>query len=467
MNNGIDAAIRYAEAENERFLEELKAFIRIPSISALSEHKGDVLAAARWLVDALTRAGAHGARLVETAGNPVVYGEWMGKPGAPTALIYGHYDVQPVDPLNLWQSPPFEPEVRDGKIYGRGTSDDKGQVFMHVKAVEAWLKTVGELPVNVKFCFEGEEEVGSGSLPGCLEANRDLFQADVLVISDTSMLAPGRPAICYGLRGMAALQVDVYGAKGDLHSGIYGGGVPNPIHALVEILASMHGPDGRVRVEGFYDRVRELTPEEREAIRELGFDEEALARDLGLTALVGEAGYNYVERTTARPTLEINGIYGGFQGEGTKTVIPAEAHAKITCRLVPDQEPGEIMDLIAAHVSRHAPVGVRVEVRRFDGGRPYVAPLDHPGIQAAIPAYEAVYGTGPVFTRLGGSIPIVEEFHRILGLTAVMMGFSLPTENNHAPNEHFDLENFKKGIQTLCVYWNELARRGLSEAAGT
>ncbi|HHY65854.1 MAG TPA: dipeptidase, partial [Alicyclobacillus sp.] len=311
MNNGIDAAIRYAEAENERFLEELKDFIRIPSISALSEHKGDVLAAARWLVDALTRAGAQGARLVETAGNPVVYGEWMGKPGAPTALIYGHYDVQPVDPLNLWQSPPFEPEVRDGKIYGRGTSDDKGQVFMHVKAVEAWLKTVGELPVNVKFCFEGEEEVGSGSLPGCLEANRDLFQADVLVISDTSMLAPGRPAICYGLRGMVALQVDVYGAKGDLHSGIYGGGVPNPIHALVEILASMHGPDGRVRVEGFYDRVRELTPEEREAIRELGFDEEALARDLGLTALVGEVGYNYVERTTARPTLEINGIYGG------------------------------------------------------------------------------------------------------------------------------------------------------------
>lgn len=453
--------LAYVEREKDRFLEELKDFLRIPSISALPAHKGDVERAARWVAGALERAGIRGVRLLETAGNPVVYGEWVGKPGAPVALVYGHYDVQPVDPLHLWETPPFEPAIRDGKLYARGASDDKGQMFLHIKAAEAWLKAVGELPVNVKFFFEGEEEVGSGALPACLESNRDLLAADVLVVSDTEMLAPGRPAICYALRGIASLQIDVYGAKSDLHSGIYGGGVPNPIHALVEILASMRGPDGRILVEGFYDRVRPLGAEERSALRDVGVDEEAVRRELGVEELAGEAGYTYYERTTARPTLEVNGIYGGFQGEGTKTVIPAEAHAKITCRLVSDQEPEEIMDLIEAHVAKHTPRGVRVEVRRFDGARPFVASLDHPAIRAAVSAYEKVYGVKPAFTRMGGSIPIVESFHRILGLPAVLMGFGLPGEHYHAPNEHFHLENFEKGIRTVCLYWYELANSGL------
>ncbi|MBX6395612.1 MAG: dipeptidase [Alicyclobacillaceae bacterium] len=457
----MESVLAYMEREKDRFLEELKEFLRIPSISALSEHKGDMERAARWVAEALERAGVEGVRLLETGGNPVVYGEWLGKPGAPTALIYGHYDVQPVDPLHLWETPPFEPTVRDGKLYARGASDDKGQMFLHIKAAESWLKAVGELPVNIKFCLEGEEEVGSGHLPACLEANRELLAADVLVVSDTSMHAPGRPAICYALRGIAALQIDVYGANSDLHSGLYGGGVPNPIHALVEILASMRGPDGRIRVEGFYDRVRPLDEAEREMFRQLDIDEEELRRALGVQELVGEEGFTYYERTRARPTLEINGIYGGFQGEGTKTVIPAEAHAKITCRLVSDQEPEEIMDLIEAHVAKHAPRGVRVEVQRLDGGRPYVTPLDHPAIQAAVPAYEKVYGVKPVFTRMGGSIPIVESFHRVLGTPAVLMGFGLPDENYHAPNEHFHLENFEKGLRTLCLYWNELANSRL------
>jgi acetylornithine deacetylase/succinyl-diaminopimelate desuccinylase-like protein len=447
----------YLAENRERNLEELKELLRIPSISALSEHKSDIRKTAEWLADSLRRAGMEKVEIMETKGNPVIYAEWKRAGDAPTALIYGHYDVQPVDPLNLWTTPPFEPDIRDGKLYARGSSDDKGQIFMHIKAVQALLETEGTLPVNVKFCIEGEEEVGSPNLEPFVEEHKDLLQADVLVISDTTMLERGKPAICYGLRGLCALQVDVKSAKSDLHSGLYGGGVPNSIHALVEILASMHDANGRVTVEGFYDSVTPLTQEEKEAFQKLGFDEQQLAKDLGLKELYGEAGFSYLERVWARPTLEINGVYGGFQGEGTKTVIPAEAHAKITCRLVEAQDPNQILDLIEAHIRKHTPVGVTVEVTKLDKGRPFVTPFDHPMIQASSRAYEKAYQVTPVFTRMGGSVPIVETFGRLLNLPVVLMGFGLPDENFHAPDEHFNLENFDKGLLTICQFWHEVA----------
>lgn len=453
---------QYLVENRERHLNELKEWLSIASISALSEHKDDVRKAANWIADALTKAGMENVRLMETKGHPVVYGEWLKAEGKPTVLIYGHYDVQPVDPLHLWDSPPFEPEIRDEKLYARGSSDDKGQTFMHVKAIESILKTTGTLPINVKFCIEGEEEIGSPNLDTFVEENKELLAADVLVISDTSMLDIGRPAITYGLRGLCGLQIDVYGPKSDLHSGLFGGAVHNPIHALVQLLATMHDEDGRVSVEGFYDRVIALKEEERKAFLEIGVDEEKERERLGVPELYGEKGFTMTERTWARPTLEINGIYGGFQGEGTKTVIPAEAHAKITCRLVPDQDPEEILQLIQAHVQKHAPKGVTIKVQLFDKGRPFVTPFDHPAIQAAAVAYEKSYGVKPVYMRMGGSIPIVETFGRLLNLPVVLMGFGLPYENFHAPNEHFHLENFDKGLRTLCHYWYELETTPLS-----
>jgi acetylornithine deacetylase/succinyl-diaminopimelate desuccinylase-like protein len=451
---------QYLAEHRERSLEELKEFLRIPSISALSEHKSDVRKAAEWLAESLRKAGMHTVSVMETKGNPVVYAEWKGAGDRPTALIYGHYDVQPVDPLHLWTTPPFEPDIRDGKLFARGSSDDKGQTFMHIKALQALLETGGTLPVNVKFCIEGEEEIGSPHLEAFVEEHKELLKADVLVISDTTMYERGKPAICYGLRGLCAMQIDVKGAKSDLHSGMYGGGVPNPIHALVEILASMHDAKGRVSIEGFYDRVKELSAEEKEAFVKLGYNEEQVAKELGLKELYGEAGYSMLERIWARPTLEINGIYGGFQGEGTKTVIPSEAHAKITCRLVEDQDPGEILDLIEAHIRKVTPKGVTVEITKMDKGRPFVTPFDHPMIQAASRAYEKAYGVAPVFTRMGGSVPIVETFGRVLGLPVVLMGFGLPDENFHAPDEHFHLENFDKGLLTICHFWHEVATVG-------
>lgn len=449
--------ISYLGKHREEHLKELKEWLEIPSISALSVHKNDVRAAAEWAANALKAAGMNKVEVMSTKGNPVVYGEWHGAPGKPTALIYGHYDVQPVDPLDLWETPPFQPEIRDGKLYARGSSDDKGQTFMHIKAIEALLQSTGSLPVNVKFCIEGEEEIGSPNLESFLIENKALLQADVLVISDTPMLEKGRPAICYGLRGLCGLQIDVKGAKGDLHSGLFGGAIHNPIHALVELLASMHNETGQITIDGFYDRVVALTEEERQAFKDLNQDEARLASELNVPSLYGEAGFTALERTWARPTLEINGIYGGFQGEGTKTVIPSEAHAKITCRLVVDQDPAEILDLIEKHIDSHTPAGVTVNVTRFDKGRPFVTPFDHPVIKAAAVAYEKGYGAAPAYTRMGGSIPIVESFGRLLDLPVVLMGFGLPDENFHAPNEHFNLDNFDKGLRTLCHYWYELA----------
>ena len=447
----------YFAEKREKHLEELKKFLSIPSISSLSEHKADMQKGAEWLSDSFKQAGLENIVIDETKGHPVVYADWLHAEDKPTVLIYGHYDVQPVDPLNLWESEPFNPEVRDNKLYARGASDDKGQVFMHVKAVEALLELEGSLPVNVKFLIEGEEEVGSPNLEEYIESNKDKLAADVIVISDTGMQGPGQPAVCYGLRGLCGVQIDVKGAKGDLHSGLYGGGVQNSIHALVSILESFRDEEGTIEVKGFYDNVRPLMEEEREAYAALGFNEDGLKQEVGVTELFGEKGYTHLERVWARPTLEINGIFGGFSGEGIKTVLPSEAGAKITCRLVPDQDPEEIVTKLKAHIEKHKPAGVTVKVTEFDKGKPFITPFDHPAIQAAGRSYEKIYAVPTAYTRGGGSIPIVAAFDEILELPVVLMGFGLSTENFHAPNEHFHLENFDKGLRVIGDYYNELS----------
>jgi acetylornithine deacetylase/succinyl-diaminopimelate desuccinylase-like protein len=455
MNQNIK---NYMKKNRDSHLHELFDFLSIPSISSLPDHKEDVDRAANWLVEALKKIGLENIAIHPTKGNPVIYGDWLHGEGKPTVLIYGHYDVQPVDPLHLWDSPPFEPVIRDEKLYARGASDDKGQIFMHLKVLEAIFKTEGTLPLNFKFCIEGEEEVGSPNLPAFVEENKNLLAADVIVISDTSMMERGKPTICYGVRGLAGLQIDVKGANNDLHSGLYGGGVHNPINALVQLLDSFHSEHGDVTVEGFYERVLPLTDEEKQAYLDLSFDEEKQRQELGVPALYGEKGYSYLERTWVRPTLDINGIYGGFQGDGIKTVIPSEAHAKITCRLVPNQDPDEIIELLLRHIEVNKPAGVQIDITLFDKGAPYVAPFDHPAIQAAGRAYEAVYQVPTSYTRGGGSLPIISTLDQVLNAPIVLMGFGLPTENFHAPNEHFHLENFDKGMETLCTYWFELEK---------
>lgn len=448
----------YFENNRGEHLNELKEFLRIPSISALSEHKDDMKTAAEWLAESMKKVRLENVSIDETKGHPVVYADWLHAEGKPTILVYGHYDVQPVDPLNLWESQPFDPQVRDNKLYARGASDDKGQVYMHVKAIEALMKTEGALPVNVKFCIEGEEEIGSPNLPEYVLANTEKLAADIIVISDTGMQGPGKPAVCYGLRGLTGVQIEVKGANSDLHSGLYGGGVQNSIHALVEVLDSFRDAEGTILVEGFYDNVRAITEDERAAYAALNFDEEALKKELGVDALFGEKGYTHLERTWVRPTLEINGVFGGFSGEGIKTVLPAEAGAKITCRLVPDQDPDEIVAKLTAHIEKHKPVGVSVKVTEFDKGKPFITPFDHPAIQAAGRSYEKVYNVPTAYVRGGGSIPIVAAFDEILGLPVVLMGFGLASENFHAPNEHFHLENFDQGLRVIGDYYYEIAQ---------
>lgn len=443
---------RYFQQRRGDHLEELESFLRIPSVSSLSEHKEDMLTAAEWLVRAFEKAGLENVKIDETGGHPLVYADWLHAEGKPTVLVYGHYDVQPVDPLHLWESPPFDPQVRDNKLYARGASDDKGQTFMHIKAAEALLQLNGELPVNMKFIIEGEEEIGSPSLPAYVENNKEALEADLIVISDTGMQGPGRPAVCYGLRGLAGIQIDVKGPKGDLHSGLYGGAVQNPLHAIVEILESFRDKEGVIQVEGFYDDVLPVSDKERAEFAALEFNLENEKKDLGITEDFGEQGYSFVERTWIRPTLEVNGITGGFSGEGIKTVLPAEASSKITCRLVPDQDPDDIVAKLKAHVETHKPAGVSVEITEFDKGKPFLTPFDHPAIQAAGRSYEKIYGVPTAFTRMGGSIPIVAAFDEILELPVVLMGFGLASENFHAPNEHFHLENFDKGLRVICDY---------------
>ncbi|MGH7665147.1 MAG: dipeptidase [Gemmatimonadaceae bacterium] len=449
----IDA---FLSANDARIHDELFDFLRIPSVSARAEHTPDVLRAARWVESSLRSAGL-GATTHPTAGHPIVVGEWReAGPGAPTMLIYGHYDVQPAEPLDLWTSPPFEPTVRDGRIFARGSVDDKGQLFLHIKALEAHLRVREKLPVNVIVLAEGEEEVGSENLAGFVRENVDMLRADGVVVSDSEMFAPGLPSILYSLRGLAYFQIDVRGAQTDLHSGGYGGAVVNPAMALARILASMHDDHGRVTIPGFYDAVREWEPEARERISRLPFSDEQFLAEVGAPALGGETGYSTLERLWTRPTCEVNGLLSGYTGEGAKTVLPATAMAKVSCRLVPDQEPVEIERFMDEHVRSIAPDGVTVTVRHLHGGRPWRAELDGPLFDAASRALAAAFGREPVFTGEGGSIPVVSEFATTLGAPVLLMGFGLPGENAHAPDEWISDDNFVRGMRAVATLWEEL-----------
>ncbi|TBL80391.1 dipeptidase [Paenibacillus thalictri] len=447
-----DQLEHYFTSNRQAHLEELSQFLRIPSISVGTEHKEHIRKAAAWLADSLKSGGMEHAQLLETGGNPVVYADWLHAPGKPTLLIYGHYDVQPSDPDDRWDSPPFEPTIRDGKLYARGATDDKGQLFIHMKAVAALLATEGKLPVNIKWCIEGEEEIASKHLFALLEKEAEKLQADAVVISDGPMQERGVPSILYGLRGLCGFQLDVTGPRHDLHSGLYGGGVQNPIFALSELLASMKNNEGTITIDGFYEGVEPLSEADRERFTTLKHDDAKVQRDLAVNALFGEAGYSFLERTTARPTLEIHTITGGFQGEGIKPIVPSSASAKLSCRLVDQQDPDRIFELIERHIELHKPAGVEVKLTLLVKGKPFRVSTDNPYIQAAARAYEAGFGASPVFVRAGGSIPIVDSFSRLLEAPVVLMNFGLPDENLHAPNEHFHLENFDLGLRTVCHF---------------
>ncbi|HEY2376547.1 MAG TPA: dipeptidase [Gemmatimonadaceae bacterium] len=439
-----------------RIRNELFELLRIPSVSARSEHNEDTARAAEWVARSMRDAGLKAA-VHPTAGHPVVVGEWRGAgPDTPTVLAYGHYDVQPAEPLELWESPPFEPTVRSGKIFARGSVDDKGQLFLHVKALEALLRTRGTLPVNVVVLAEGEEEVGSEHLPDFVESNADLLRADAVVISDSSMFAPGLPSILSSLRGLAYFQIDVQGPSTDLHSGSYGGAVVNPAMALARILATMHDSKGHIAIDGFYDKVIDWGDAARRKIRTLPFDEGHFRDETGAPALGGEAGFSVLERLWMRPTCEVNGLLSGYTGEGAKTVLPAKAMAKVSCRLVPDQDPLEIERLMRAHVERVAPKEVKVTVIHLHGGRPWRANLDGPLFDAARRALAAAFGREPVITGEGGSIPVVGDFQRILNTPVLLMGFGLPGENAHAPNEWMSEENFTRGLRAVAMLYQEL-----------
>jgi acetylornithine deacetylase/succinyl-diaminopimelate desuccinylase-like protein len=455
----MDNVIDFVNVNRERYLEELKAFLAIPSISALPQHLGDVKRCAEWCVSEMQRIGLQNVKLLDTPGNPVVYGDWLGAPGAPTVLFYGHYDVQPVDPLELWESPPFEATIRDGEIYARGSADDKGQVFMHFKAIEAHLKQNGKLPVNMKIILEGEEEVGSVNLDDFIRGHKNELSADVVVISDSPMFARGVPSICYGLRGLVYFQLDLRGSNTDLHSGSFGGAVANPAFVLSQVIAQMKDRGGRIRVPGFYDDVVPLQEEERKAWASLPFNEKAFKKDFGIPKIVGETGYTTLERTWARPTFEVNGLLSGFTGEGAKTVLPAVAMAKVSMRLVPNQHPDKIAELFEAHVKDITPKTVELKVTRMHGGKPWMTAYDNPFVQAAARAIERGFGRKPVFTREGGSIPVVSTFQEELGLPSVLFGVGLPDENAHAPNEKLDVANFHGGIISSAILYDEIARR--------
>jgi len=444
-------------ATRDARLDSYKALLRIPSVSALPRHAADCRRAADWLVALATEAGLEHAEVVETGGHPIAYADWLHAPGAPTVLVYGHYDVQPVDPLDLWTSPPFEPVVVGERMLARGSADDKGQVHAHLMAAGALLATRGRLPINLKYIFEGEEESGSVNLDSWLTAERDRLAADVAVISDTGFFAGNLPAITLSLRGIMFAEIDVVGTAVDLHSGMYGGTVQNPAHALAQVIAALKGPDGRIRIPGFYDDVVPLSDADRAALAALPFDEAEYQAMLGLPALVGEVGFSTLERRGVRPTLDVNGLWGGFTDEGSKTIIPAHAHAKVSCRLVADQHPDRVFDALKAYVEEITPPGVTITVRNLGGGLPSLTPSDHPVALAAARALEATFGRAPVYIREGGSIPVSASLDSILGLPVVLLGFAPPDSNAHAPNEWMDLGNYETSIRTIARLWDELA----------
>ena len=453
-----DDARSFSRENSSHFLEELFEMLRIPSLSGDPAHASDVRKMADWLADHMISLGLEKVQVMETAGHPVVYGEWMGAgPHRPTVLVYGHYDVVPASLEDGWDTNPFEPVVKDGIIYARGATDDKGQLFIHVKALESYLQTTGSAPVNIKYLIEGEEEVSSPNLLPFIQENLDLLQADVCVISDSSMATIEEPAVTHSLRGMTYLEVEVRGPREDLHSGFYGGAVKNPGNALAEIIASMYNADGTIAVEGFYDDVVELSAEEREMVARTDMSDRQLLDATGTPEPWGDERFTIKERISARPSLDVNGIWGGYSGPGPKTIIPSSAGAKISSRLVANQDPEKIFELIKAHIERVAPPSVTVDVRLLTVGRPALIPFDLPEMQAAARAYEKGWGHEPVFTRGGGSIPVVADITDLMKIPVVMMGYGLDTDGLHSPNEHYRIEMFERGIETAIVYLEELA----------
>lgn len=453
----MEKVIAYVNKNYDKFVGELTEFLKIKSISTLPENKPDMQKCAKFVSDNLKKAGLGKVEIHQTEGHPIVYGEWLGAPGKPTVLIYGHYDVQPVDPIDLWNSPPFDPVIKDGKIFARGATDDKGQLFVHIKSVEAFFNSVGSLPLNVKFLIEGEEEIGSPHLEPFIKANKEKLKCDTVLISDTSLFSPGVPTLTYGLRGLCYMEVEVTGPNRDLHSGSYGGAVANPVNVLASMISKLHDKNGKINIPGFYDGVLPLTKQERDNFKKLKFSEKNYAKDLQVAELAGEKGYSTLERIWARPTLDCNGIFGGFIGKGAKTIIPSKATAKISMRLVPNQDPKKIAKLFAAHFKSIAPKSVKVVVSDLHGGYPVLTPLNHKATLAAAKAMETSFGKKIVFMREGGSIPVVAGFGKILKAPSVLMGLGLNSENLHSPNEHFNLKHFHLGIKSSAYFFTYFA----------
>lgn len=453
----MNASQKYIDQNKDKFVNELIEILRIPSVSTDSSKKGDIRNAANFLLNQFKNFDFQRVELFETAGNPIVYAEHCPHKDKPTVLIYGHYDVQPSDPDHLWNSPAFEPVIKDGNIYARGASDDKGQSYTHVKAAESFIKTGQEIPVNVKFLIEGEEEIGSPNLVPFIKEHKEMLKSDMVLISDTSMFGKDIPSITYGLRGLAYMEVEVVGPNRDLHSGVYGGAVENPLNVLCEMIAKLKNEDGVIQVPGFYDKVIDLTKADREASAALPFDEEKYKESLDISAVHGEKGYTTLERSSSRPSLDVNGIWGGYMKEGAKTVLPSKANAKISMRLVPDQDPKEIAKLFADYFNAIAPDTVKVKVTEHHGGHASLTDLSFYGLKAAAKAFEEIYEKEPLFSREGGSIPIVADFKKILGVESILMGFGLTSDAIHSPNEKFSLQDFHRGIKTSARFMELLA----------
>ena len=457
MSN-VDAVLAYLTAGHERILGELVEFAAIPSVSTDPAHAADMHAAAAWVASKLKRAGPFTVKVMPTPGASIVYAEWLGAPGAPTALIYGHYDVQPEDPVELWKSPPFEPTLRDGRLYARGVSDDKGPMLIPIKVAEAFFAVQGRLPLNVKFMIEGEEEIGSRHLEAFITQHKEMLAADVVISADGAMWRIDEPSLTVANRGLAGLELTVRGAAKDLHSGRHGGSVANPLHAMARLIASLHDANGRVAVAGFYDRVRELTKAERADIAALPFNEATYLAQVGAPAAVGEPGYTTLERQWTRPTLELNGMWGGYQGPGQKTVVPSEAHAKITCRLVPDQDPDEVVALVTRHLEAHVPAGATLATRAADhGARPAHISRDHWVLKKAESALKSTYGVAPLIVRMGGTVPLAEIFTRLMKLDTVYFSFSTGDEDFHSPNEFFRVHRLHEGLEAWARLWDSLS----------
>jgi acetylornithine deacetylase/succinyl-diaminopimelate desuccinylase-like protein len=457
MNQTQNGVAKYIEDHRDAHLQELCEFLRIPSVSTKTERKPDVERAAKWVADKLRAVGMSKVEVIPTKGHPLVYAESLGAPGKPTVLFYGHYDVQPAEPLDLWTSPAFEPTVRDGNLFGRGTADDKGQVHIHLAALESLVKSNGKLPINIKVLIEGEEEVGSANLWTFVQENKAKLQADALLVSDTSMLAPGVPSVTYGLRGLVYYQVEITGAAQDLHSGVFGGAAPNPITILCELFAKMHDKNFRVTVPGFYDDVAKLSAPERKSLAKLPFKPKDFLKTVGSPGLAGEKGFSVAEQVWCRPTLELNGIWGGYTGEGSKTVIPSKAYAKFSCRLVPNQNPDKITRAVERYIRKLLPKTVTYKFDVHSTGKPWVAPFTHPFFEVAHKALEKGFGKRAVFIREGGSIPFVTQMYDTFKVPSVLIGFGLPDENAHAPDEHLSLENYFGGIRAMAHFYQGLA----------